>query len=279
MSLTITARCALQQGLSVLCLADYCGLQSCCRLTWGNAGGRLPGHCDTEADVIFLVYTTHCEGSSAIAKVFWSGRSQALRLPNAVIALVRREPRFMERARVRSPSEFDIPSIAAHELYFGAYRSSPIEENLERIDYLRFPSLSSTAKMLRKRRRCAHRYKPPAHRSDRMMRLSPVNRRRETLLWSLAMFANSANRWIAHRRLGSPRLRPKLLPRSALALSAARTLREARIGRQYRGRRSRRLYGSPAAKGWRASPHPRSRYLKAVRVHACSTSRISRPLV
>jgi tRNA(fMet)-specific endonuclease VapC len=58
---------------------------------------------------------------------------------NAVIALVKREPRFMQRVRERSPSEFGIPSIAAHELYFGAYKSSRVEENLARLEYLRIP--------------------------------------------------------------------------------------------------------------------------------------------
>jgi tRNA(fMet)-specific endonuclease VapC len=58
---------------------------------------------------------------------------------NAVIAMVNKEPRFMGRARERSPSEFGISSIAAHELYFGAYKSGRIEENLARMDYLRLP--------------------------------------------------------------------------------------------------------------------------------------------
>ena len=58
---------------------------------------------------------------------------------NAVIALVKREPRFMKRVRERSPSEFGIPSIAAHELYFGAYKCSRVEENLARLEYLRIP--------------------------------------------------------------------------------------------------------------------------------------------
>ena len=45
----------------------------------------------------------------------------------------------MKRVRERSPSEFGIPSIAAHELYFGAYKSSRVEENLARLEYLRIP--------------------------------------------------------------------------------------------------------------------------------------------
>jgi tRNA(fMet)-specific endonuclease VapC len=45
----------------------------------------------------------------------------------------------MKRLRERSPSEFGIPSIAAHELHFGAYQSSKVEENLARLEYLRLP--------------------------------------------------------------------------------------------------------------------------------------------
>jgi tRNA(fMet)-specific endonuclease VapC len=56
-------------------------------------------------------------------------------------ALVKREPRFMKRVRERSPSEFGIPSIAAHELYFGAYtiRAVKLKRILLALDYLRIP--------------------------------------------------------------------------------------------------------------------------------------------
>jgi tRNA(fMet)-specific endonuclease VapC len=67
--------------------------------------------------------------------------SEVLLDTNAVIALAKKESRFMKRARERSPSEFGISSIAAHELYFGVYKSGRIEENknLARIDNLRLP--------------------------------------------------------------------------------------------------------------------------------------------
>jgi tRNA(fMet)-specific endonuclease VapC len=56
---------------------------------------------------------------------------------DAAIAMVRREPRFMKRAREQSPPEFGISSIAAHALYFGANKSDRVEENLARLEYLR----------------------------------------------------------------------------------------------------------------------------------------------
>ena len=58
---------------------------------------------------------------------------------NAVIALVKRDARFMKHVRKHTPLDFGIPSIAAHELFFGAYKSVRIRENLARIEYLRLP--------------------------------------------------------------------------------------------------------------------------------------------
>jgi PIN domain nuclease of toxin-antitoxin system len=112
---------------------------------------------------------------------------------NAVIALVRREPRFMKRAREQSPSEFGISSIAAHELYFGAYKSDRLEENLARIEYLRLSvvvSLSSTAKTPKKPARCVRFLQRQEHLLVRMMFLSPVKQKRGILSSLLAMSAN-----------------------------------------------------------------------------------------
>ncbi len=58
---------------------------------------------------------------------------------NAVIAIVRKDERFLTRLRERSPADFGISSIAAHELFYGAYKSVRIERNLARIENLRFP--------------------------------------------------------------------------------------------------------------------------------------------
>ena len=58
---------------------------------------------------------------------------------NAVIALLRGTPRIVASIREQAPSDFGISSIAAHELYFGAYRSVRSEENVARIGRLRIP--------------------------------------------------------------------------------------------------------------------------------------------
>ena len=43
------------------------------------------------------------------------------------------------RVTEHAPVDFGIPSIAAHELYFGAFRSARSTENLARIGRLRIP--------------------------------------------------------------------------------------------------------------------------------------------
>ena len=58
---------------------------------------------------------------------------------NAVIALLKGAPRIVGSIRERAPFDFAISSIAAHELYFGAFRSARSEENLARIGRLRIP--------------------------------------------------------------------------------------------------------------------------------------------
>ncbi len=56
---------------------------------------------------------------------------------NALIALLRGTPRFIGRVRRRMPRDFGISSIALHELYYGAYKSARVDENLGRIDSMR----------------------------------------------------------------------------------------------------------------------------------------------
>ncbi len=56
---------------------------------------------------------------------------------NALIALLRGTPRFIRRVRRRMPRDFGISSIALHELYYGAYKSARVDENLARIDSMR----------------------------------------------------------------------------------------------------------------------------------------------
>jgi tRNA(fMet)-specific endonuclease VapC len=64
---------------------------------------------------------------------------------NAVIALFKGNPDFLNRLRQYQPQDFGLPSIVAHEFYFGAYHSQRREENLARVDGLRFEILDFTA--------------------------------------------------------------------------------------------------------------------------------------
>ena len=57
---------------------------------------------------------------------------------NAVIALLKGHPGFLARLRQRRPQDFGIPSVVAHELFFGACRSQRVSENLARVDALQF---------------------------------------------------------------------------------------------------------------------------------------------
>jgi tRNA(fMet)-specific endonuclease VapC len=58
---------------------------------------------------------------------------------NAVIALLKATPAMVARVKEHAPVDFGIPSIAAHELYFGVFRSARSTENLARIGRLRIP--------------------------------------------------------------------------------------------------------------------------------------------
>jgi tRNA(fMet)-specific endonuclease VapC len=58
---------------------------------------------------------------------------------NAVIALLKGTPAMVARVQEHAPVDFGIPSIAAHELYFGAFQSARSTENLARIGRLRIP--------------------------------------------------------------------------------------------------------------------------------------------
>ena len=58
---------------------------------------------------------------------------------NAVIALLNdRDGRMSRRVRAFVPSDFALPSIVAHELYFGACKSRRRDANLALVDNLRF---------------------------------------------------------------------------------------------------------------------------------------------
>lgn len=57
---------------------------------------------------------------------------------NAIIALLKGDARFLSRLRRHRPEDFGIPAVAAHELYFGAYRGRRTSENLARVEALQF---------------------------------------------------------------------------------------------------------------------------------------------
>ncbi|KAI3603014.1 VapC toxin protein (plasmid) [Cupriavidus necator H850] len=57
---------------------------------------------------------------------------------NAVIAMLKGERTLLERLRAHLPTDFGLPSIVAHELYYGAYKSQRAAANLGRIEALQF---------------------------------------------------------------------------------------------------------------------------------------------
>ncbi|WP_427308867.1 type II toxin-antitoxin system VapC family toxin [Cupriavidus sp. H39] len=57
---------------------------------------------------------------------------------NAVTAMLKGEPSMLERLRAHLPSDFGLPSIVAHELFYGAYKSQRAAANLARIEALQF---------------------------------------------------------------------------------------------------------------------------------------------
>ena len=57
---------------------------------------------------------------------------------NAVIALMKGNDRFLAHLRSHEPEDFGVPSIVAHELYFGACKGRLTEQNLARVDALQF---------------------------------------------------------------------------------------------------------------------------------------------
>jgi len=57
---------------------------------------------------------------------------------NAVIAMLKGEPAMLARLHAQLPADFGLPSIVAHELYYGAYKSQRAAANLARIEALQF---------------------------------------------------------------------------------------------------------------------------------------------
>ena len=60
---------------------------------------------------------------------------------NAVISLLRGNAAITSRARRHAPSEFAIPAVVAHELFFGAYRGDRTAESLAQVEAIAFEIL------------------------------------------------------------------------------------------------------------------------------------------
>lgn len=60
---------------------------------------------------------------------------------NAVIALLNGNKTLGDRLRQQRPADVGIPSIVAHELYYGAFKSQRSEHNVALVDALQFEVL------------------------------------------------------------------------------------------------------------------------------------------
>ena len=63
---------------------------------------------------------------------------------NAVIALMKGDDGFMAQLKQHRPRDFGMPSIVAHELFYGAFRSQRVAENLARVEALQFEVMDFT---------------------------------------------------------------------------------------------------------------------------------------
>ncbi|HET7411950.1 MAG TPA: type II toxin-antitoxin system VapC family toxin [Pararhizobium sp.] len=61
---------------------------------------------------------------------------------NAVIAILKGHEGFLARLQQYRPADFGLPSIVAHELFYGACKSQRVEENLRRVEGLQFGTVS-----------------------------------------------------------------------------------------------------------------------------------------
>ena len=65
---------------------------------------------------------------------------------NAVIGIIAANSSLLSRLSEHVPNDFAVPSVVMYELYWGAYKSGKVAENVARVDALRFEVLDlSTA--------------------------------------------------------------------------------------------------------------------------------------
>jgi tRNA(fMet)-specific endonuclease VapC len=60
---------------------------------------------------------------------------------NAVVAFLKGQEKLTTRMRSLQPSDIGLPSIVAHELFYGAFRSARQADNLSRVEALQFEVL------------------------------------------------------------------------------------------------------------------------------------------
>lgn len=60
---------------------------------------------------------------------------------NAVIAILKGHAGVLSRLQQHRPRDFGVPSIVAHELFYGAYTGKRTAENLARVEALQFEVL------------------------------------------------------------------------------------------------------------------------------------------
>lgn len=63
---------------------------------------------------------------------------------NAVIALMKKNPVFLSKLKQHSPTDIAVPSIVIFELYYGAYKSQKVSENLAKLKRIPFRILPFT---------------------------------------------------------------------------------------------------------------------------------------
>jgi tRNA(fMet)-specific endonuclease VapC len=69
---------------------------------------------------------------------------------NAVIALLKGHEGFLARLRRYEPGDFGLSSVVLHELYYGAYKSVRVAQNLARVEALQFEVVEFCAEAARR---------------------------------------------------------------------------------------------------------------------------------
>jgi tRNA(fMet)-specific endonuclease VapC len=64
---------------------------------------------------------------------------------NAVIGIIAGNRDLIDRLSEHVPSDFGVPSVVMYELYWGAYKSAKVAENVARVEALRFEVLDLSA--------------------------------------------------------------------------------------------------------------------------------------